>query len=92
MRFWKLLPKVLIEKLPRSRRYRLLRQMATGSASCFSNCSIRSTRLSPLACSIRIAANRTIAKDRLQHLDRLYQSVTATLGQLVVAVGLKVAA
>jgi hypothetical protein len=47
-------------------------------------------RHSPLACSIHIEATKLSPKNRLQQIDRLYQSVTVALHQLVAAVGLKV--
>lgn len=88
---WKLPAKELIEKLPRSRRYRLL---PNGYRICLVFLKLFDKVYAPLTAGLLhpYRGDKAIAKDRLQQLDRLYQSVTAALEQLVAAVGLKVAA
>src|ERR1039457_3137211 len=88
---WKLRAKGLIEKLSRSRRYRLL---PNGYRICLVFLKLFDKVYAPLTAGLLhpYRGDRTMAKDRLQQLDRLYQSVTAALHQLVAAVGLKVAA
>jgi hypothetical protein len=88
---WKLRAKGLIEKLPRSRRYRLL---PNGYRICLVFLKLFDKVYAPLTAGLLhpYRGDRTMAQDRLQQLDRLYQSVTAALDHLVAAVGLKVAA
>ena len=88
---WKLRAKELIEKLPRSRRYRLL---PNGYRICLVFLKLFDKVYAPLTAGLLhpYRGDKAIAKDRLQQLDKLYQSVTAALEQLVAALGLKVAA
>ena len=88
---WKLRAKDLIEKLPHSRRYRLL---PSGYRLCLVFLKLFDKVYASLTAGLLhpYRGDKAIAKDRLQQLDRLYQSVTAALDQLVAAVGLKVAA
>jgi len=88
---WKLRAKGLLEKLPRSRRYRLL---PNGYRICLVFLKLFDKVYAPLTAGLLhpYRGHKAIAKDRLQQLDKLYQSVTAALDQLVAAVGLKVAA
>lgn len=88
---WKLRAKDLIEKLPRSRRYRFL---PNGYRICLVFLKLFDKVYAPLTAGLLhpYRGDKAIARDRLQQLDRLYQSVTAALDQLVAAVGLKVAA
>ena len=88
---WKLRAKELIEKLPRSRRYRLL---PNGYRICLVFLKLFDKVYAPLTAGLLhpYRGDKAIAKDRLQQLDKLYQSVTAALDQLVAALGLKVAA
>lgn len=88
---WKLRAKGLVEKLPHSRRYRLL---SNGYRICLVFLKLFDRIYAPLTAGLLhpYRGDQAMAKDRLQLLDRLYQSVAAALDQLVAAVGLKVAA
>jgi len=88
---WKLRAKGLIEKLPHSRRYRLL---PNGYRICLLFLKLFDKIYAPLTAGLLhpFPGDRTITDDRLHQLDRLYQSVAAALDELVTAVGLKVAA
>ena len=88
---WKLRAKGLIEKLPHSRRYRLL---PNGYRICLLFLKLFDKIYAPLTAGILhpYQGDRAITHDRLHQLDKLYQSVTSALDQLVAAVGLKMAA
>ncbi len=88
---WKLRAKGLIEKLPHSRRYRLL---PDGYRICLLFLKLFHKIYAPLTAGLLHPSpeDRTITPDRLQQLDKLYQSVVAALDELVNAGGLKVAA
>jgi hypothetical protein len=88
---WKLRAKGLIEKLPHSRRYQLL---PNGYRLCVVFLKLFDKIYAPLTAGILHPSrpDRTMSQDRLHQLDKLYQSVTRALNQLVAAVGLKVAA
>jgi hypothetical protein len=87
----KLRAKGLVEKIPRSRRYRLL---PIGYRICLVFLKLFDKIYAPLAAGLLhpYRRDRSIAQAHLTQLDRLYQSVVAALDQLVTAVGLKVAA
>jgi hypothetical protein len=88
---WKLRAKGLVEKLPHSRRYRLL---PNGYRICLLFLKLFDKIYAPLTAGLLhpYPADRTITPDRLHQLDKLYQSVAAALDELVAAVGLKLAA
>ena len=88
---WKLRAKGLIEKLPHSRRYRLL---PNGYRICLLFLKLFDKIYAPLTAGLLhpYPGDRTMTADRLHQLDKLYQSVIAALDELVAAVGLKLAA
>jgi hypothetical protein len=88
---WKLRAKGLVEKLPHSRRYRLL---PNGYRICLLFLKLFDKIYAPLTAGLLhpYPGDRTMTQDRLLQLDKLYQSVVAALHKLVVAVGLKMAA
>jgi hypothetical protein len=88
---WKLRAKGLIEKLPHSRRYRLL---PNGYRISLLFLKLFDKIYAPLTAGILhpYGGDRAITQERLHQLDKLYQTVTSALDQLVAAVGLKVAA
>ena len=88
---WKLRAKGLIEKLPHSRRYRLL---PNGYRICLLFLKLFDKIYAPLTAGLLhpYPGDRTITDDRLHQLDRLYRSVAAALDELVAAVGLRLAA
>jgi hypothetical protein len=88
---WKLRAKGLIEKLPHSRRYRLL---PNGYRICLLFLKLFDKIYAPLTAGILhpYPGDRAMTQERLHQLDKLYQSVTSALDQLVAAVGLKMAA
>ena len=88
---WKLRAKGLVEKLPHSRRYRLL---PDGYRICLLFLKLFDKIYAPLTAGLLhpYPGDRTMAADRLHQLDKLYQSVTAALDNLITAVGLKLAA
>ena len=87
----KLRAKGLVEKIPHSRRYKLL---PTGYRICLVFLKLFDKIYAPLAAGLLhpYRRDRTTSPDRLTQLDKLYQSVVAALDQLVVAVGLKIVA
>jgi len=87
----KLRGKGLVEKLPHSRRYRLL---PNGYRICLLFLKLFDKIYAPLVAGLLhpYRGDRILAQERLTQLDRLYQSVTAALDQLAAAVGLKIAA
>jgi len=80
-----------VEKLPHSRRYRLL---PNGYRICLLFLKLFDKIYAPLTAGLLhpYPADRIMTQDRLHQLDKLYQSVVAALDKLVAAVGLKVAA
>ena len=88
---WKLRAKALLEKLPHSRRYRLL---PNGYRLCLLFLKLFDKLYAPLTAGLLhpFPGDRTITDDRLHQLDKLYQSVTAALDELAAALGLKLAA
>jgi hypothetical protein len=88
---WKLRAKGLVEKLPHSRRYRLL---PNGHRTCLLFLKLFDKIYAPLTAGLLhpCPGDRTTTPDRLHQLDKLYQSVAAALDELVAAVGLKLAA
>ena len=88
---WKLRAKGFLEKLPHSRRYRLLPE---GYRICLVFLKLFEKIYAPLTAGLLhpYRGDRALAADRIHQLDRLYQAVTTALDNLVAAVGLKVAA
>ena len=88
---WKLRAKGLVEKLPHSRRYRLL---PNGYRICLLFLKLFDKIYAPLTAGLLhpCPGDRTMNADRLYQLDKLYQSVAAALDELLAAVGLKLAA
>jgi len=87
----KLRAKGLVEKLPHSRRYRLL---SNGYRICLLFLKLFDKIYAPLTAGLLhpYPGDRTMTADRLHQLDKLYQSVAAALDELVAAIGLKLAA
>ena len=87
----KLRAKALVEKLPHSRRYRLL---PNGYRICLLFLKLFDKIYAPLTAGLLhpYPGDRNMTDDRLHQLDKLYQSVAAALDELVAAVGLKLAA
>jgi hypothetical protein len=87
----KLRAKGLVEKLPHSRRYRLL---PNGYRICLVFLKLFEKIYAPLTAGLLhpYPGDRHLAAERLSQLDRLYQQVLTALDDLVMAVGLKVAA
>jgi len=88
---WKLRAKGLVEKLPHSRRYRLL---PNGYRICLLFLKLFDKIYAPLTAGLLhpYPGDRRPTHDRLHQLDKLYRSVAAALDKLVAAVGLKLAA
>jgi DNA-binding transcriptional ArsR family regulator len=86
----KLRAKGLVEKLPRSRRYRLLPE---GYRICLVFLKLFERIYAPLTAGLLqpFAADAQLPDHRLSHLDRLYRRVATSLDQLLQAVGLKAA-
>ncbi len=84
----KLRAKDLVEKLPRSRRYRL---PAEGYSVCLIFLKLFDRVYAPLAAGLLlpVPGDATLAHPKRSYLDRLYQSVTNSLAELLRAVGLK---
>jgi hypothetical protein len=87
----KLRAKGLVEKLPHSRRYRLL---PNGYRICLVFLKLFEKIYAPLTAGLLppYPGDRLLLAERLTQLDRLYQAVVTALDNLVSAVGLKVAA
>jgi hypothetical protein len=87
----KLRAKGLVEKLPHSRRYRLL---PNGYRICLVFCKLFEKIYAPLVAGLLhpYPGDRLVAAERLSQLDRLYQAVVTAVDNLVTAVGLKPAA
>ncbi len=84
----KLRAKGLVEKLPRSRRYRL---PAEGYSVCLIFLKLFERVYAPLAAGLLlpVPGDTTLAHSKRSNLDRLYQRVTDDLADLVRTVGLK---
>ena len=87
---WKLRAKGLVEKIPHSRRYRLLPQ---GYQICLVFLKLYDRLYAPLAAAILqpFAADQSIPMERISALDRRYTAVLQALDDLVDVVGLKAA-
>jgi hypothetical protein len=87
----KLRAKGLVEKIPHSRRYRLL---PNGYRLCLVFLKLFDRIYAPLVAGLLhpYRGDRTMAAERMTQLDKLYQSVTTALDQLAAAVGLNIAA
>jgi hypothetical protein len=87
----KLRAKGLVEKLPHSRRYRLL---PMGYRICVVFLKLFHKIYAPLTAGLLhpYRGDQAVSDQRLSQLDKLYRSVVAALDQLVAAVGIKVAA
>ncbi len=84
----KLRAKGLVEKLPRSRRYRL---PAEGYSVCLIFLKLFDRIYAPLAAGLLhpVPGDATLAPRKRSYLDRLYQRVANSLAELLRAVGLK---
>jgi hypothetical protein len=87
---WKLRAKGLVEKIPRSRRYRLLPH---GYQICLVFLKLYEKIYAPLTAGILqpFAADQSIPKEKITALDCRYTAVIQALDDLVDAVGLKAA-
>ena len=87
----KLRAKGLVEKLPHSRRYRL---PADGYRIGLLFLKLFDKIYAPLTTGLvhPYPADRTLTRDRLHELDKLYRSVAVALDNLVAAIGLELAA
>lgn len=87
---WKLGAKGLVEKIPHSRRYRLL---AHGYQICLVFLKLYEKIYAPLTAGILqpFAADHSIPNEKMNARDRRYTAVVQALDQLVDAVGLKAA-
>jgi hypothetical protein len=87
---WKLRAKGLVEKIPHSRRYRLLPH---GYQICLVFLKLYEKIYAPLTAGILqpFAADQSIPKEKLTSLDSRYTAVIQALDDLVDAVGLKAA-
>jgi hypothetical protein len=87
---WKLRAKGLVEKIPHSRRYRLL---AHGYQICLVFLKLYEKIYAPLTAGILqpFAADQAIPPEKMNALDRRYTAVVHALDALVDAVGLKAA-
>jgi hypothetical protein len=86
----KLRAKGLIEKLPHSRRYRLLPE---GYRICLVFLNLFERIYAPLTAGLLwpVSADTRLQRDRASELDQLYQRVIEALDRLLQAVGLKAA-
>jgi hypothetical protein len=86
----KLRAKGLVEKIPHSRRYRLL---PDGYRICLVFLKLFEKLYAPLTAGLLrpFPADKHLQQQRLSQLDRLYQKVTNALDNLLHAVGLKAA-
>jgi DNA-binding transcriptional ArsR family regulator len=86
----KLRAKGLVEKLPRSRRYRLLPE---GYRLCLLFLKLFERIYAPLTAGLLrpFLSDAKLPPQRLSQLDRLYRRVSEALDRLIRAVGLKVA-
>jgi hypothetical protein len=85
---WKLRAKGLVEKIPHSRRYRLLPH---GYQICLVFLKLYDKIYAPLTAGILqpFAADQSVPPERITPLDRRYTAVIHALDDLVEAVGLK---
>ena len=86
----KLRAKGLVERVPRSRRYRLLR---SGYSICLVFLKLFERIYAPLTAGLLqpFSADSTLQQHKRSQLDRLYQRVVDDLDKLMDAVGLKAA-
>ena len=84
----KLRAKGLVEKLPRSRRYRLL---AKGYSVCLIFLKLFYRLCAPLTAGLLdpVPGDATLPQQKRSLLDRLYQRLSTALDQLIRAIGLK---
>lgn len=87
----KLRAKGLVEKVPRSRRYRLI---GKGYSICLVFLKLFEKIYAPLTAGLLapFSGDRILAEDRRCQLDRLYQRICDNLDAILRAVGLKIAA
>ena len=87
---WKLRAKGLVEKIPHSRRYRLLPH---GYQICLTFLKLYEKIYAPVTAGILqpFAADQCLPKETISSLDRPYTAVIHALDDLVEAVGLKAA-
>ena len=87
----KLRAKSLVERVPRSRRYRLLPH---GYSICLLFLKLFERVYAPLTAGLLkpITADSRLADDKRHPLDRLYQRIVTDLEALIQAVGLRTAA
>jgi hypothetical protein len=87
----KLRAKKLLEKLPHSRRYRLVTE---GYSICLVFLKLFERIYAPLTAGLLrpFAGDQNLQKEKRSQLDRLYQKVVDDLNKLIQAVGLKIAA
>jgi len=87
----KLRAKGLVERIPHSRRYRLV---GKGYSICVAFLKLFERIYAPLTAGLLqpVRGDRVLAQDKRCELDRLYQRVSDDLNELLRAVGLKVAA
>jgi len=87
----KLRAKRLVEKIPHSRRYRLV---GKGYAICVAFLKLFEKIYAPLTAGLLqpFSGDRMLAEEKRCALDRLYQRVSDDLNALLLAVGLKIAA
>ena len=87
----KLRAKRLVEKVPRSRRYRLV---GKGYSICLVFLKLFERIYAPLTAGLMapFRGDRALAEQKRCQLDRLYQRITDDLDALLTAVGLKIAA
>jgi hypothetical protein len=87
----KLRAKKLVERLPRSRRYRLTTE---GYSICLVFLKLFERIYAPLTAGLfsPLSGDQTLKQEKRSQLDRLYQRVCDDLDKLIDAVGLKMAA
>jgi len=83
--------KGLVQKVPKTRRYRLV---GKGYSICLVFLKLFERIYTPLTCGLLapFSADKKLATDKQSQLDRLYACVTHDLDEVLRAVGLKVAA
>jgi hypothetical protein len=81
----------LLEKIPRSRRYRLV---GKGYSICLVFLKLFERIYAPLTAGLMapFRGDRALVEQKRCQLDRLYQQITDDLDALLAAVGLKIAA
>jgi hypothetical protein len=84
-------PKCLVEKVPHSRRYRLI---GKGYSICLVFLKLFEKIYAPLTAGLLapFRGDRILVEEKRAQLDRLYQRITDDLDVLLTAVGLKIAA